>query len=99
MPLISFESNTRKKYKKFQVQGHFAHKCKTSEGICKTSCWLTEKFDERGKLINVMQFRRVIEVLLISGGNWRNLQFQRIIAYLLKNKDLKGTRVQIVKIN
>jgi hypothetical protein len=48
--------------------GHFEHKCKTSGGICKTSCWLTEKFDGGGKLINVVQFQGVIEVLLISGG-------------------------------
>jgi len=27
-------------------------------------------------LINVVQFQGVIEVLLISEGNWRNLQFQ-----------------------
>jgi len=48
---------------------------KLQGGICKTSCWLTEDFDGRGKLINVVQFQGVIEVLLISGGNWRNLQF------------------------
>jgi len=47
---------------------HFAHKCKTSGGICKTSCWLTEKFDRGGKLINVVQFQWVIKVLLISKG-------------------------------
>jgi len=34
--------------------------------ICKTSCSLTEKFDGGGKLINVVQFYGVIEVLLIS---------------------------------
>jgi len=26
-------------------------------------------------LTNIMQFQEVIEVLLMSGGNWRNLQF------------------------
>jgi len=26
-------------------------------GICKKSCWLTEEFDGRGKLINVVQFQ------------------------------------------
>jgi len=34
---------------------HFAHKCKTSGGICKTWCWLTEKFEGGGELINVVQ--------------------------------------------
>jgi len=51
---MSFESNTRKK--KFKFKGHFAHKCKTSWGICKTSCRPIEKFDGGGKLINVVQF-------------------------------------------
>jgi len=41
--------------------GHFAHKCKTSGGICKTSYWLIEEFDGGGKLINVVQFQ---------GDNW-----------------------------
>jgi len=51
--------------------GYFAHKCKTYGGICETWCWLTEEFDGGGKLINVVQFQGVIEVLLISGGgNW-----------------------------
>jgi len=40
---------------------------KLQGGICKTSCSLTEKFDGMSKLINVVQFKRVIEVLLISG--------------------------------
>jgi len=35
-------------------------------GICKTSHSLTEKFDGRGKLINVVKFQGVIEVLLFS---------------------------------
>jgi len=34
------------------------------------SCWLTEQFDGGGKLISVMQFERVIKVLLMSGDNW-----------------------------
>jgi len=65
---------------------HFAHKCKTSGGICKTSCWLTEKFDRGGKLINVVQFQ---------GGNWSFVNFRgvidetynfgRVIDYLLNN--------------
>ena len=38
------------------LEGIFAHKCKTSGGICKMSCWLTEEFDENGKLISVVQF-------------------------------------------
>ena len=42
---------------------------------------LTEKFDGGGKLINVMQFQRVIEVLLISEGGTYN--FKEKIAYLL----------------
>jgi len=54
---------------------HFAHKYKTSGDICKTSCWLTEDFNGWGKLINVVSFQGVIEVLLMSGGNLRNLQF------------------------
>ena len=33
------------------------------------SCWLTKEFDGGGKLINVVQFHGIIEVLLISGGN------------------------------
>jgi len=37
--LISIESRIRRKKNiNFQIQGHFAHKCKTSWGICKTSC-------------------------------------------------------------
>jgi len=36
--------------------------------ICKISCSLLEKFDGGGKLISVVQFQGVIEVLLISGG-------------------------------
>jgi len=43
---------------------------KLQGGICKTWCWLTEKFDGEGKLINVMQFQGVIKILLISEGNW-----------------------------
>ncbi|RHN60458.1 hypothetical protein MtrunA17_Chr4g0026031 [Medicago truncatula] len=39
---------------------------KLQGGICKTSCSLTEKFDGRGKLTNVVKFQGVIEVLLIS---------------------------------
>jgi len=31
-------------------------------------CSLTEKFDREGKLINVVQFQGVIEVLLTSKG-------------------------------
>jgi len=50
--------------------GHFAHKCKTLGGICKTSCWLTEIFDGGGKLINVVQFQM---------GNWSFVNFRRII--------------------
>jgi len=74
----------KKKYKNFQVKGHFAHKCKTSGGICKTSCSLTEKFDRGDKLINVVQFQ---------GGNWsfvnfrgvidETYNFRRVIDYLL----------------
>jgi len=37
LPLISFELWIRKKIK---FRGYFAHKCKTSGGICKTWCWL-----------------------------------------------------------
>jgi len=33
-----------------------------------TSCWLTEEFDEGGKLINVVQFQKVIDILLILRG-------------------------------
>ena len=43
-----------KKIQIFKFRGRFAHKCKTSGGICKMSCWLTEKFDRGGKLINVV---------------------------------------------
>jgi len=68
LSLISFESKIRKKYINFQVRGHFAHKCKTSGGICKTSCLLTEEFDGGGKLTNVVQFQGIIEVLLILEG-------------------------------
>jgi len=64
----------KNKYK-FKIWMHFAHKYKTSGDICKTSCWLTEDFNGWGKLINVVSFQGVIEVLLMSGGNLRNLQF------------------------
>jgi len=50
--------------------GRFAHKCKTSGGICKTSCSLTEKFDGGGKLINVVQFQE---------GNWSFVDFKGVI--------------------
>jgi len=50
--------------------GQFVHKCKISGGICKTSCWLTEKFNGGGKLINVVQFQ---------GGNWSFVNFREVI--------------------
>jgi len=50
--------------------GHFAHKCKTSGGICKTSYWLTEELDRWGKLINVVQFQE---------GNWSFVNFRGVI--------------------
>ena len=66
----------RKKIYKFSSLGGILHiSAKLQGGICKTSCWLTEKFDGWGKLINVVQFQGVTEVLLISVNNWRNLQF------------------------
>jgi len=58
--------------------GHFAHKCKTSEGIYKMSCWLTEEFDGGGKLINVVQFQEGNWSFVNVRGNWRNLQFQGV---------------------
>jgi len=67
----------RTKIYKILSLGYFVYKCKTLGGICKTLCGLTEDFDGGGKLINVVQFQEIIEVLLILGDNWRNLQFHR----------------------
>jgi len=36
--------------------------------ICSYYVDLTDEFDGGGKLINIMQFQRIIEVLLISRG-------------------------------
>ena len=49
---------------------------KLQSDICKTSCWLTEEFDGGVNWLTLCNFRGLIEVLLILGGNWRNLQFQ-----------------------
>jgi len=94
---------------KFSNLGGILHiSAKLQGGICKTSCWLTEEFDGGGKLINVVQFQRDNWSFVNFRGNWRNLQFQGVIAYLLvikswisilslclKNKTLKNKRGQL----
>ena len=74
---ITFNDKKKKKYKFLSLRGILHISAKLHGGICKTSCWLTEVFDTWDKLINVVQFQGVIEVLLMSGGYWQNLQFQR----------------------
>jgi len=59
----------KKKIYKFSSPGGILQiSAKLQGGICKSSCWLTEKFDRGGKLINVVQFQRVIKILLILKG-------------------------------
>ena len=61
----------RKKKYKFLSSGGILNICaKLRGGICKTSCWLTEKFGGGGKLINVVQFQ---------GGNWSFVNFRGVI--------------------
>ena len=61
----------RKNIYKFSSSGGILHiSAKLQGGICKTSCWLTEKFDGGGKLINVVQFQ---------GGNWSFVNFRGVI--------------------
>jgi len=76
-----------KKYKFLSLGGILHISAKLQGGICKTSCWLTEKFDGEGKLINVVQFQ---------WGNWNFVNFRgvidethnfrRLIDYLLNKK-------------
>jgi len=60
----------KKIYKFSSSRGILHISVKLQGGICKTSCWLTEKFDRWGKLIDVVQFQ---------GGNWSFVNFKRVI--------------------
>ena len=60
----------RKKYKFSSLWGILHISAKLQGGICKTSCWLTEKFNGEGKLINIVQFQ---------WGNWSFVNFNGVI--------------------